>query len=117
MIQYDEKIIQQHAERLYLQADNVIRSHTLIAALLGVVIGLAYAVNPKTGHSEPALMWFAAIFMGAIGAALGRSIAKPKALQYKMQAQAALCQCQIEKNTRPAAQQSAEPHLSINASR
>lgn len=85
---YDPAVIQEFADRLYAKANGIIRSYIIMGVILLCFGGLA------TGE----------VVLGAIGAVIGGvvgySMGKEKAFSHKLQAQTALCQVQIEKNSR-----------------
>lgn len=83
---YDATVIQQYADGLYAQAKRTVIVH----ALLGALIGLAAA------FVTPVLGLLGALLVGAIGYVIGQN----KAFSLRLQAQTALCQVQIERNTR-----------------
>lgn len=87
-MQYDSKIIQEFAARLYRKANSVIATYTI----LGVIIGLG--AGAAVGQGAGAIV--GAAIVGVIGFVLGTE----RAFQYKLQAQTALCQVEIEKNTK-----------------
>lgn len=91
MVQYDPKIIQQAADGLYAQA----RSITLTALVAGAAIGAlgGYAIGKE----------FGALVAGVVGAFAGVAIARQRAFVLQLQAQTALCQMEIERNTRGSA--------------
>lgn len=95
MTQYDPKVINEFADRLYAQANSIIMTHTSIGALAGCVAGYA------AGHGSDSAGVFALV-LGAVGGGMGFSIGKQKAFTLKLQAQTALCQAKIEENTRRA---------------
>jgi Glycine zipper len=85
---YDPAIVQSFADNLYRRAASIIASATVLGALLGFAVGAA--VFPSV----------AALLAAGIGAAVGYSIGRERAFRLKLDAQVALCQVQIEKNTR-----------------
>lgn len=98
-MQYDEKIIEKHAKKLYQQANSTIIAWSLLFLLLGagISVGLAAVLD-----SEPTI-WVA---VGAIiGGLFGYSAGSARAFSLKLTAQTALCQMQIERNTRSAARE------------
>lgn len=88
MARYDENIIQEFAAKLYDQAQLIVFMYTVGAALIGGLGG--YFVADGGGAVVGALV------LGAIGYGVGSS----RAFVLKLTAQTALCQVQIERNTR-----------------
>lgn len=86
-MQYDPKIIEQFAENLYARAKSIIITYTVMGMILGAVGGTALLPVIGTG--------IGAVLFGAIGFSLGRD----KAFHLKLEAQIALCQVKIERNT------------------
>ena len=86
--EYDPKIIQEFSDRLYSQAKNIVASYTFFGELLLGAAGL--------GFGDGAVGLFGVFLGGAIGYYMG----KEKAFGLKLQAQTALCQVQIEQNTK-----------------
>ena len=97
MATYQPEIIQTFANRLYARA--AVTSVT--SALLGVLIGLV--VTPHLFQVLPSFIvlrcpeWVGSIILGLVGLVQGLE----RASVLKLQAQTALCQLQIEVNTRP----------------
>jgi F0F1-type ATP synthase assembly protein I len=93
MVKYDASIIQQFADRLYKRASSIVASLTVIGILFGFGIGYAldYAYDLGT---------IGLIVGAALGAIIGFAIGQERAFVLKLQAQVALCQVQIEQNTR-----------------
>lgn len=86
-ITYDPAVIQEFATRLYDKASSIIATYTVA----GLVIGALVCVS---SHD------FTVVIIGAvIGALFGFLIGKERAFKLKLEAQVALCQVQIEKNT------------------
>lgn len=90
MVNYDPGVIKTFAKLLYERANTVIAVNTVI----GVIVGAA-AGKFAFGNGGMAVLAFIA---GAIGYLIGSQ----KAFLLKLQAQTALCQVQIEQNTRGA---------------
>jgi hypothetical protein len=86
---YDATIINEFAARLYRQADALANTYAFIGALIGFLI--AYVI---VRQALPALM--VAAILGAMGFVIGRAAG----FKLRLQAQTALCQAQIEANTR-----------------
>jgi len=88
-MQYDSNVIVEFAAKLYKRAGSMILSYTVFGVLLGAIGG--FMVIP-----EAVAAVIGAMILGLIGFKLGVD----KAFQLKLQAQVALCQVQIETNTR-----------------
>lgn len=87
-VEYNPKLIQEFSGRLYVKANSIIRSYTILGLFILGVAGLA--------TQEPIFGLIGAVLGGFIGYTLG----KEKAFNFKLQAQTALCQVQIETNSR-----------------
>jgi hypothetical protein len=92
---YDSKIIIEFAARLYARANAIAAAYGVVGAVLGAVVGAIAArflldTSPAVG----------ALVGGAVCCAIGVRVGQDKAFQLKLQAQIALCQVQIERNTR-----------------
>ncbi len=97
---FDPTVIQQFADRLYSQA----RTLVVLYSVLGVLVGSigAYAIT----RSERLAM-IAGGLLGLLGFAIGQA----RTFSLRLQAQTALCQVQIEANTRRASQAGTQtPH-------
>lgn len=90
--QYDQSVIQIFADALYTQARTIIGIMTFLGAAIGAAIG--YFVGDDNTKTMFAIV--GAVICGLIGLAVGRA----RAFALKLQAQTALCQMHIEKNTR-----------------
>lgn len=93
-VKYDSTIIEEHARQLYDRAMGIIVLYALgggLPAFLGVWMIV------KGGMLEAGL---AGLFGGLLGAVIGRG----KAFELRLQAQLALCQARIERNTDSALQ-------------
>ena len=86
-MEYDEKVIKEFAVRLYSIAEYVIMKY----CILGIIIVAAPAGGMGGAGSG--------IIGAIIGGAIGYFIGSEKAFGLKLQAQTALCQAQIERNT------------------
>jgi hypothetical protein len=95
-VQYDPRIIVMFAQRLYDQAARIVALCVALGAVAGFILG-AIAGNAAfdAGIVTGAL---AAFVFGAFGYAVGQG----RAFALRLQAQTALCQVQIEANTRGA---------------
>ena len=93
-VQYDPKIIVTFAERLYKQADSIVASYAMFAGLFGALAGAA-AGAASMNATVPGLLAGLVLF-----ALLGYVAGQARAFALRLQAQIALCQVQIESNTR-----------------
>lgn len=93
---YDPQVIQRYADRLYARTTGVI----VVSTVLGVIVGAA--ADPFIQQALPVALstqwpqWASPLALGIIGFLQGTE----KAAALKIQAQTALCQMQIELNTR-----------------
>ena len=96
MTTYAPEVIQSSVDRLYARA----ALSAVVSTALGILIGLVAA--PFILQSLPAVLavrcpeWIPAVVLGVIG--LGQGL--ERGVQLRLQAQTALCQLQIERNTR-----------------
>lgn len=96
MVNYSSEVIEQFAAGLYKEADSTVLTYTAVGFLLGGTAGFLV--------SFPFLVLLAVVPAGigaVIGAVIGRSMGQAAAFKLRLQAQQALCQVAIEKNTRP----------------
>lgn len=94
MVRYDESVIRQMAEKLQAQAAPLVFLGGVLGLLLGGLAGLftGFAVSLSPGTLALA---------GAVAGLLVRvSTAQQRAMLLRFQAQVALCQAQVERNTR-----------------
>lgn len=99
-IDYDPHVIEAFAASLYGKAAAARKGSTVV----GVVMGGAFGGIPLTSLGDawpiPHSFGFATLMVGAIvGALIGHVIGDARAFGYKLQAQAALCQVEIQRNT------------------
>jgi hypothetical protein len=87
--EYNSDIIQAFADKLYSQANTIVATSTVLGLIIGGVGGFA-ALQNAVGAIVGAIM------LGLIGFSIGQG----RASALKLQAQTALCQVQVEKNTR-----------------
>ena len=106
--EYDPSIIELAAARLYSKADAVVMG----SIATGIVIGASFGAIPLTSLGAswpiPSTFGFATLILGAIlGAVIGYTVGDARAFGYRLQAQSALCQLQIERNTAAVTQSAA----------
>jgi len=94
-VSYEAGVIQEFAERLYKQAASIIFTSALMGVLGGGVIGVAVAIAAQARQNLSTAAIIGAILGGLVGFSRGRE----RAFKLKLEAQVALCQVQIEKNT------------------
>lgn len=113
MVSYDPNLIIQFADRLYARANRLIATYVIRGFLLGGLVPglLFFIVSRVAGGAGLRMGEGLCVFLplGAIGAAIGWSIATEKVFVLKLQAQQALCQLQIEMNTRKQGASSGTP--------
>lgn len=99
MVRYDENIIQQHAAALYRQAERIARGMAARGALYGLAAGavIGYVLRDQAAHE---LLALAAVALAALGAYQGWQIGTARGFTLRLEAQTALCQAAIERNTR-----------------
>lgn len=90
MANYDPKVIQEFADKLYKKASSIIATYTILGLVIGGVGG--YFLAPQAG---PIFNAIAAVLFALLGFAIGRE----KSFMIKLQAQTSLCQMKIEQNT------------------
>ncbi|HMP00801.1 MAG TPA: hypothetical protein PKE26_17020 [Kiritimatiellia bacterium] len=88
MVSYDRTVIQTFADFLYQRAASIIAIYTIIGVILGGIFGRVIM-----GAGGMILLAMLAGFAGYLAG-------NQRAIAYKLQAQMALCQVQIEINTR-----------------
>jgi hypothetical protein len=113
--EYDPSIIELSAARLYSKADAVVMG----SIATGMVVGAAFGSVPLTSLGAawpiPSIFGVATLIVGALlGAIIGYTIGDARAFGYRIQAQSALCQLQIERNTAAVVQATAiRPVLAV----
>lgn len=95
-VSYDPAVIQEFAQRLYRQAAIVVFTSTVLGLLLGALI---LAIGAGTAGLKRDIGSLA-LLGAAVGAAFGYVRGRERAFKLKLEAQTALCQVQIETNTR-----------------
>ena len=96
MTTYDPAVILRFADRLYVRAALSLVVSTVLGVLIGLVTApfLLQALPPPLSLSCPE--WVPVVVLGLLGLAQGHE----RGAQMRLQAQTALCQLQIERNTR-----------------
>ncbi len=100
-VSYDPDIIKNAAQALYDEARVIVRNTLIKYGFLSFLIGVGVCIfsnlNAKLGVGF--VFGFGIIFL-VIGAYIGRKAASTKAFELKLKAQTALCQVEIEKQSR-----------------
>ncbi|MGC2520885.1 MAG: hypothetical protein WA373_17470 [Burkholderiales bacterium] len=94
-VTYNPEVIQEFAERLYRQARSIILSSTLLGIFGGAIVG---AIGVSLIHAQQHIGVAALIGALVVGFS-GYLRGKERAFKLKLEAQVALCNVQIEKNT------------------
>jgi hypothetical protein len=95
MILYDPNVIHQHAQRLYDRALGIVVIYAVGLGLLGL-LGGAVVGSTIFGEFQVITALLGGAALGLIGVAIGRE----RSFELRLQAQTALCQVQIELNSR-----------------
>ena len=87
-LDYDADIIREFAAKLYIRARSLAAGYSFIGGFLGGIVG-------GTSGNDAAVVLSVVVF-----ATIGFMIGREKAFAMKLEAQIALAQVQIERNTR-----------------
>lgn len=96
MATYDPAFIQRFADRLYARAAITAVTSTVLGLLIGFLLAPMLLQNLPPALSTRCPDWLVAVLLGAIGLAQGLE----RGFVLRLQAQTALCQMEIERNTR-----------------
>lgn len=103
MVNYDESILVQMADRLYKRASSIIFTLGLFGAFFGGAMGLGVSTSImlSAGQSDFAGVVLVIGLIGAVmGGIAGALIARERAFMLRLQAQTIMVQVQMERNTR-----------------
>lgn len=99
MPSYDPRVIEQFAENLYRKASAFVVGSVVIGAALGAAFGAIPLTSLGDSWPVPSVFGFATLLIGGIfGAVIGYVIGDTRSFGYRLQAQSALCQLQVERN-------------------
>jgi len=96
-VAYDVALIQSLANRMYSQSRTVVVKYTIIGAVLFSLIFYIAASIEQNSSLAPTKSLGVGLLIGVV---LGFMLGQRRSYQFKMEAQLALCQVQIERNTR-----------------
>lgn len=97
---YDPRVIEQFADKLYRKASSFVAGSIVVAGALGAAFGAVPLTSLGDAWPVPSAFGVATLLVGALcGAIVGYVIGDTRSFGYRLQAQAALCQLQIERNT------------------
>ena len=98
-VDYDPAIIQEYADAMYRRAKWLVFISTIMGGLTGLIVAslIAIAASFGRGGSDPSFVFLMCV---AIGGFFGYWNGTQKAFWFKLAAQVALCQVEIEHNTR-----------------
>jgi predicted lipid-binding transport protein (Tim44 family) len=96
---YDPRVIEQFADKLYRKASSFVAGSIVVGGALGALFGAVPLTSLGNSWPIPSAFGFATLLIGALcGAVVGYVIGDIRSFGYRLQAQAALCQLQIEQH-------------------
>jgi hypothetical protein len=103
---YDPKIIERFADQLLRKADNVRVGCAVAGGIFGVFVGAVPLTPLKSVWGVPATFGVATIIVGALlGILIGYVVGEGRAFRYRVQAQSAIFQLEIERRVSSAVAQ------------
>jgi hypothetical protein len=98
--EYDPSVIERFAENLYRKASAFVAGSVVVGAVVGATVGAVPLTPLGDAWPIPSIFGFATLLVGGIfGGVIGYVIGDARSFGYRLQAQIALCQLQIERNT------------------
>jgi hypothetical protein len=99
-VDYDPQVIEQFAASLYRKAIAAQKGSIVVGVVLGSILGALPLTSIGNPWHVPSAFGYATKLVGAIvGGLIGYVIGDARSFGYKLQAQAALCQVEIQRNT------------------
>jgi hypothetical protein len=101
-VDYDPQVIELFAASLYRKALAAQKGSIVVGVVMGAIVGGIPLTPLRTwaGWPIPHAFGYATLLAGAIvGGIIGYVIGDARSFGYKLQAQAALCQVEIQRNT------------------
>lgn len=99
-VQYDPSIIVEFAEQLYKQARRVIFFYSFLGFVISAFIAIVVTALASSTYVVGGLQLASVCLVIFIGTLIGSMIGRSRAFRLKLEAQIALCDVEIEKNTR-----------------
>ena len=96
MTTYDPSLIQKFADKLYSQAASIIAGYTIFGAIIGYTAYHFFGSALPPEVTAIVNVWMVTVALGLVGCYFGFQ----RAFMLRFRAQTALCQLEIEKNTR-----------------
>lgn len=97
---YDPDVLEEHAQRLYRRSKAVRLGSTVFGAVFGAAAGSVPLTPIGDAWPIPAAYGIAlALFGLVVGAFIGHVVSEARAFRVRFEAQASLCQLQLERNT------------------
>ena len=104
MPEYDPRIIERHASKLYAKASAVVAGSAATGGFVGAAFGAVPLTSLGVAWPVPSAFGFATLLFGLIaGLLVGYVVGDARSFGYRLQAQSALCQIQLERNMAQAA--------------
>ena len=101
---FDPRIIEAFAERLYGKATAFLMGSVVCGVFLGMSFGAVPLTSLGAAWPIPSAFGFATMLLGGIlGGVIGYVVGDTRAFGYKLQAQSALCSLELERNSAEAA--------------
>ena len=96
---YDPRVIEQFAEKLYRKAAAFVAGSIIAGCALGAAFGAVPLTSLGDAWPIPSTFGIATMLAGALcGGVVGYVFGDTRSFGYRLQAQAALCQLQLERN-------------------
>jgi hypothetical protein len=97
---YDPDVLEEHAQRLYRRSKAMRLGSTIAGGLFGAAAGSVPLTPIGDAWPVPAAYGIALALVGlVVGAVLGNLVSEARAFRIRFEAQASLCQLQLERNT------------------
>lgn len=99
MPEYDPRVIERHASKLYAKASAVVAGSAAVGGFVGAAFGAVPLTSLGDAWPVPSAFGFATLLFGGVaGALVGYVIGDARSFGYRLQAQSALCQIQLERH-------------------